>query len=128
MNRPLLASLLVLPARTAAPPRSPTAPPGRTPRAGYRRAGYLASVVTYSGGQLAAIPDLLAAGRFDFICDHGLGHRIPPDVGASVWRFLQDHPFGTKPSPYAAALPAGFPAYCGLQTETPANFPAYPAL
>jgi poly(3-hydroxybutyrate) depolymerase len=114
----------------------------------YRRAGYVASVVTYSGGQLAPIPDqdpanplaamifhggandrvvvsfqmasetfradLLAAGRFGFICNHGLGHRIPSDATASVWRFLQDHPFGTKPSPYAAALPAGFPGYCGL--------------
>jgi hypothetical protein len=120
----------------------------QTVQMGYRRSGYVASVVTYSGGQMAAIPDqdpsnplaamifhggasdrvvisfqaasemyratLLGAGRFGFICDHGMGHRIPTAAVRSVWRFLQDHPFGTKPSPYARALPAGFPAYCGL--------------
>jgi len=120
----------------------------QTVQMSYRRAGYLASVVTYSGGQLADIPDqdpanrfaamlfhggpsdqvvvgfamvteqyraaLAAAGRFAFVCNHGMGHRIPVEAVDSVWRFLQDHPFGTTPSPYAAALPAGFPSYCTL--------------
>jgi hypothetical protein len=27
-------------------------------------------------------------------------------------QFLADHPYNTKPSPYAAALPAGYPSYC----------------
>jgi poly(3-hydroxybutyrate) depolymerase len=119
-----------------------------TTQMAYRRSGYLASVVTYSGGQLAPIADqdpssalsamifhggpndmvvigfqaaseqfkmrLGAAGRFAFICNHGMGHRIPTDAVASVWKFLQDHPFGTRPSPYAGGLPAGFPPYCSL--------------
>lgn len=55
---------------------------------------------------------LTAAGRFSVICNHGLGHRIPTAATASVWRFLQDHPFGTTPSPWAAALPPGVPSYC----------------
>ena len=119
-----------------------------TTQMAYRRSGYLASVVTYSGGQVAPIPDqdptsalnamifhggasdmvvigfqaaseqfkmsLTTAGRFAFICNHGMGHRIPTAAVGSVWQFLQDHPFGTRPSPYAGGLPAGFPSYCAL--------------
>jgi predicted esterase len=53
-------------------------------------------------------------GGFAFICDHGLGHTIPQDAQASVWKFFYDHPFGTRPSPYEDALPGGFPGYCAL--------------
>jgi hypothetical protein len=31
-----------------------------------------------------------------------------------VWKFFYDHPFGTRPSPYAGGLPGGFPGYCAL--------------
>ena len=112
----------------------------------YRRSGYIASVVSYSGAKGPGIPDqdpsnklaamifhggpgdrvvisfqegselyrtdLRAAGRFALMCNHGMGHRIPPAVGPSVLRFLQDHPHGASPSPWAAALPTGVPAYC----------------
>jgi poly(3-hydroxybutyrate) depolymerase len=53
-------------------------------------------------------------GGFAFICDHGLGHTIPQDAQASVWKFFYDHPFGTRPSSYKDGLPTGFPAYCAL--------------
>jgi predicted esterase len=53
-------------------------------------------------------------GNFAFICNHGEGHTIPQDALPSVWQFLQDHPYGTDPSPYAGGLPQGFPAYCAL--------------
>jgi predicted esterase len=120
----------------------------QTVQLGYRRSGYIASVATYSGGQLAAIPDqdpttalaamifhggpadmvvvsfqmaseqyktrLLGAGRFGFLCNHGMGHRIPTAAVGSVGQFLLDHPFGTRPSPYAAGLPSAFPGYCAL--------------
>jgi hypothetical protein len=33
-------------------------------------------------------------------------------VGGQAMKFLQDHPYNTKPSPYAGAVPAGFPRYC----------------
>ena len=59
--------------------------------------------------------DLLRSkGRFAFMCNHGGGHSVPQDSQASAWQFMQDHPYGTSPSPYAAALPAGFLRYCSL--------------
>jgi predicted esterase len=57
---------------------------------------------------------LRAKGRFAFLCDHGGGHSVPQDSQASAWQFMQDHPFGVSPSPYAMALPAGFLSYCSL--------------
>jgi hypothetical protein len=117
----------------------------QTVQLSYRRSGYVASVVTYSGAKAPGIPDqdpsnklaamifhggagdrvvisfqqgsetykadLAAAGRFSLICNHGMGHRIPP-AADSAWRFLQDHPLGATPSPYVATLPPGLPAYC----------------
>jgi len=60
--------------------------------------------------------DLLRSqGRFAFSCNHGGGHSVPGDAQASAWRFMQDHPFGTAPSPYAGQLPAGFLGYCSLE-------------
>jgi predicted esterase len=119
-----------------------------TTQMSYRRSGYLASVVTYSGGKIGDPPnqdpsnkfaamifhggmgdqvvidfqpiseayrdDLKGMGHFAFICDHGMGHKIPVDAVDSVHQFLEDHPFGTAPSPYEGGLPAGFPAYCKL--------------
>lgn len=58
---------------------------------------------------------MVSKGRFAFLCNHGGGHTVPNDSQASAWRFMQDHPFGTKPSPYAAALPSGFVRYCSLE-------------
>ncbi len=52
--------------------------------------------------------------HFAFMCDHNLGHAVATDAQDSVWQFLQDHPYGTAPSPYADALPASFPSYCSL--------------
>ena len=57
---------------------------------------------------------LRASGRFAFLCDHGGGHSVPRDSQASAWRFMQDHPFGTSPSPYAAQRPADFLRYCSF--------------
>jgi predicted esterase len=57
---------------------------------------------------------LTAEGRFSFLCDHGQGHTVPADGPAAAWQFLEDHPFGVVPEPYAAALPATMPKYCAL--------------
>jgi len=54
-------------------------------------------------------------GHFAFMCDHGKGHSIPTDAVQSVWKFFQDHPYGTDPSPYETGLPDGFPDYCELE-------------
>jgi poly(3-hydroxybutyrate) depolymerase len=49
------------------------------------------------------------------VCDHGLGHTIPPGFrGKQVVAFFAAHPKGTAPSPYASGLPADFPAYCAF--------------
>ena len=59
--------------------------------------------------------DLLRSkGRLAFLCNHGGGHSVPQDSQASAWRFMQDHPYGVSPDPYAQALPSGFPRYCSL--------------
>ena len=117
-----------------------------TVQLGYRRSGYIASVVTYSGALLGEAPDqdpssklaamifhggpgdrvvisfqegsqryksaLDAAGRFGLLCNHGLGHQIPTANVAAAWHFLQDHPFGTTPSPYASDIPPEIPDTC----------------
>jgi predicted esterase len=56
--------------------------------------------------------DQATAGHFVALCDHAGGHVIAPDSTALSWEFLQAHPFGLYPSPYATQLPASFPAYC----------------
>jgi hypothetical protein len=56
---------------------------------------------------------ITSKGGFAVDCDHGGGHvGAPADLKAAGWTFMKAHPFGTKPSPYAAGLPANFPKYC----------------
>jgi hypothetical protein len=63
------------------------------------------------GGELAV--RVAAEGGFAIECNHGGGHcGTPANIAAAQWQFLQDHPFGTQPSPYAAGLPADFPSEC----------------
>ncbi len=56
--------------------------------------------------------DLKSKSQFAMLCNHGRGHTIPTDARAAVWQFLQAHPFGTVPSPYAGGLPSTMPSYC----------------
>lgn len=47
-------------------------------------------------------------------CSHGMGHRFPPESAPAVGRFLVEHPWGTRPTPWTTR-PAGaplVPAYC----------------
>jgi hypothetical protein len=56
-----------------------------------------------------------AAGGFAIDCNHGGGHcGAPGDLYDAAITFMYAHPFGTKPSPYAGGLPAGFPSYCTI--------------
>jgi len=59
---------------------------------------------------------LKAAGGFVVLCNHGGGHcGIPGNCYTAAFDFMFDHPFGTKPSPYASGgLPASFPSYCEI--------------
>jgi predicted esterase len=114
----------------------------------WRRSGYVASVVTLSGGGLETPADqdasnkfaamiahggpsdvaagfpfqaaseryrdrLRSEGHFTVMCNHNSGHA-PVLPASAAWLFLQAHPFGTRPSPWSAQLPAGLPSYCAL--------------
>jgi hypothetical protein len=53
------------------------------------------------------------------LCNHGGKHN--PDYSMGVTRvlaFFRDHPLGTAVSPYAAALPVGWPDYCAYKPAT----------
>lgn len=71
-------------------------------------------IVSFQPATEDLFAELDGRGHFAAICDHGMGHRIPTDAHDSVWQFLQDHPFGAVPSPYAGGLPAGFYPACAL--------------
>lgn len=58
--------------------------------------------------------DLKSKGGFAIDCNHGGGHMIPTAAVASSWQFLKDHPYKTKPDPYAGGIPMGFPSYCKI--------------
>jgi predicted esterase len=60
--------------------------------------------------------DLRGRGHFAFVCNHGGEHTIPKSDGIqdAIWQFFEAHPYGTAPSPFDAALPAGFPSWCTL--------------
>jgi predicted esterase len=54
-------------------------------------------------------------GGFTFDCDDGGSHIAltrGTTLGPSVLQFFKDHPYKTKPSPYASALPSSWPNYC----------------
>jgi len=54
-------------------------------------------------------------GNFSILCNHGMGHMVAATAALAGWQFLQDHPFGTVPSPYKKGVPKDFPAdYCEL--------------
>jgi hypothetical protein len=76
-----------------------------------------ADMVVISFGQASLDMDtaLAAAGGFEVDCNHGGGHvAAGGDLKKAGWELMKAHPFGTKPSPYAGGLPAGFPAYCKI--------------
>ena len=53
-------------------------------------------------------------------CNHGGGHCGAGAVQASAWKFMQDHPFGIRPSPYEKGLPSGFHQSCKI-FDTPTD-------
>lgn len=73
------------------------------------------SFETASEGFAAA---LLQDGHFVATCDHGGGHVIPSGPQDYYWPFFEAHPKFVSPEPWAAALPAGYPAWCGVATAT----------
>jgi hypothetical protein len=62
---------------------------------------------------------ILHYGGFAVNCIHSMGHcGAPAALYQSAWQFMKDHPFGTKPSPYANGLPSGFNSTCKIFTMT----------
>jgi poly(3-hydroxybutyrate) depolymerase len=70
--------------------------------------------INYTQASNRYLEMMTSRGGFAFLCNHGGGHSVPRDSQASAWQFMQAHPFGTKPSPYAMQLPSGFLRYCTL--------------
>lgn len=59
------------------------------------------------------LADLARLGGFAVKCAHGGGHcASPPETVRAQWEFLNAHPFGVSPEPYADGLPKSFPSYC----------------
>jgi hypothetical protein len=62
---------------------------------------------------------VLNKGSFAVDCNHSSGHcGVPAALYSSAWQFLKDHPYGTKPSPYAGGLPSGFHRSCKIHQAT----------
>jgi len=70
--------------------------------------------INYTDASNRYLDLLKSQGRLAFLCNHGGGHSVPQDSQESAWRFMQDHPYGVTPDPYAEALPDGFLRYCEL--------------
>jgi hypothetical protein len=51
------------------------------------------------------------AGSLAIVCDDGKAHYDPVRwaVAPNLWQFFKDHPYGTKPDPYAGGLPGAWP-------------------
>lgn len=72
-------------------------------------------VVTFS--ETSATLDTNAKGHGSFVvnCNHGGGHCLAPaPLKTAAWEFMKAHPFGTKPSPWAGAIPPTVPEYCEI--------------
>ena len=94
--------------------------PKRVPNALTMNGGDGDNVIVNFGQTSAAYDNyILSHGGFAINCQHGLGHcGAPATLQTSAWQFLKDHPFGTKPSPYAGGLPSGFDSTCKIWTMT----------
>lgn len=75
------------------------------------------TVIVNFGETSARLQDVItAAGGFGVDCNHSSGHcGAPATLHERGWEFMQAHPFGTSPSPYAGALPGLFPDYCTIR-------------
>ena len=70
-------------------------------------------IVTFSQTSASLGRQFANAGGFVLNCNHGGGHcQAPAALQSAGWQFMKDHPFGTKPSPYASGVPSSFPNYC----------------
>lgn len=64
--------------------------------------------------QASAVADKAFGARGGFVVDCQTSDRTC-DSGADAWAFLEAHPFGVTPEPWAGGLPAGFSAVCSIR-------------
>jgi poly(3-hydroxybutyrate) depolymerase len=69
-------------------------------------------VINFKQQQTAFHDRLKSQGQFAILCDHGEGHRVVAAAATGGWAFMQDHPYGVTPEPYADGLPDTIPDYC----------------
>lgn len=74
----------------------------------------LYSGLSFDDATRELIDNLRADGHFVAACDHGGGHTLPSDPMGFGWEWLEAHPKGVDPEPYAQGLPSDFPDYCYL--------------
>ena len=72
-------------------------------------------IIDFSNSSATADKAFKAAGGFVMDCNHGGGHCGGGGLAGDIWKFFKAHPYGTKPSPWASALPAGFSSACKIQ-------------
>jgi hypothetical protein len=74
------------------------------------------SILNFQSTSMSYSTALRQNGNYTALCNHGGGHAIPSAGPVGAWRFFQDHPYKTAPSPYVAGgLAVGIPSYCQTQ-------------
>lgn len=73
-------------------------------------------VVVIDFSQSSATADMTFKQRGGVVvnCNTGAGHCGGGGLAGDAWKFLQDHPFGIDPDPWAGGLPAGISPQCML--------------
>jgi poly(3-hydroxybutyrate) depolymerase len=69
-------------------------------------------IIDFSNSSKTADMAFKAKGGFVINCNHGGGHCGGGGLAGDMWKFFEAHPFGTSPSPWKDALPAGFNSKC----------------
>jgi predicted esterase len=69
-------------------------------------------IIDFSNSSKTADTAFKGRGGFVINCNHGGGHCGGGGLAGDIWKFFKAHPFGTKPSPWASMLPAGFNSKC----------------
>jgi hypothetical protein len=77
--------------------------------------GYDVVIVDFSETSRAYADDLVSQGGFAVLCNHEGNHcGANRKLVAAQWEFLEAHPYGVEPEPYADGLPDSFPEYCQI--------------
>ena len=71
-------------------------------------------VIDFSQSSMTADNAYKKRGSFVINCNHGGGHCGGGGLAGDIWKFFKAHPYGTSPSPWKDALPAGFNSACKI--------------